>query len=618
MWANKETPFTGAPVGKRRKDTMADNETIVGIDLGTTNSEVSVIRDGQVEVLKEDGQPLLPSAVGLDPQGRLLVGYPARNQAVLAPQRTIRSIKRKMGEDVKVSLGDHEYSPQEVSAIILRTLKGRAEKQLGHPVSKAVITVPAFFNETQREATREAGELAELEVVRIINEPTAASLTYESQPEQMERLLVYDLGGGTFDVSLVQIERGVVEVLASHGDTHLGGDDFDQLLLDWVCDRFNEEQGVDLLQSHVAQSRLLQAVEEAKIRLSFEAVTRIEEEFIAEKEGKPLHLSIEVERHEYEALIEPLLVKTLDHLNHALSDAKLNARQIDKVILVGGASRTPIVHRLLQDRLGQPVHGEVDPDLCVAMGAAIQGGLISGVDVGPVLVDITPHTLGIRALGELMGFTSPYLFVPIIERNTPLPASRSEMFYTSVDKQEVAEISIYQGEEQDARHNELVGEFLLEGLAEVSQGNEILVRFDLDLDGILAVTATERDTGLEKGLTIENAISRFRREGREEARQRLDAVFHTAEATAGEPVEQGGAAAAIAERLPAELARVIEDAERLIARAQKAAPDAAPEDAEEMQVLIGRLRDAVQRPSKSEIQDAAAELDDMLFYLEGS
>src|SRR5437588_607894 len=297
-------------------------ETILGIDLGTTNSEVAIVRDGRPVVLPdEEGDPILPSVVGLDPQGRLLVGRAARNQFVLAPERTIRSIKRRMGEEITVKLGDQEYTPQEISAIILRTLKQRAEKALGQEVKKAVITVPAFFNEGQRAATREAGELAGLEVVRIINEPTAAVLTYDPHPTEMEQLLVYDLGGGTFDVSLAQVENGVVEIRASHGDTQLGGDDFDQLLLDYICDKF----------------------------------------------------------------------------------AKVQANQIDKVVLVGGATRTPLVHRLLEERLGRPVHSEIEPDPAVALGASVQGGLIAGIDVGPILVDITPHTLGIEALGELYG-----------------------------------------------------------------------------------------------------------------------------------------------------------------------------------------------------------------------
>ncbi len=279
-----------------------------------------------------------------------------------------------MGQEVTVTLGDQKYSPQEISAIILRTLKRRAEAALGHPVSKAVITVPAFFNDGQRQATRQAGELAGLEVVRIINEPTAAVLTYDPHPTEMERLLVYDLGGGTFDVSLAQVENGVVEIRASHGDTQLGGDDFDQLLLDYICDEFREEHGVDLRAAPGSKARVLRAAEDAKKRLSAEPVTWVEEEFIAEKDGRPLNLKMEVNRHDFEDLIRPLLMKTLTNLDQALTDGKVQAQQIDKVVLVGGATRTPLVHRLLEDRLGRPVHSEIEPDLAVALGASVQGG----------------------------------------------------------------------------------------------------------------------------------------------------------------------------------------------------------------------------------------------------
>ncbi len=384
-----------------------DSPTIIGIDLGTTNSEVAVIKDGRPIVLEADGEAILPSVVGLDGQGQLLVGNAARNQYVLAPERTIRSIKRKMGQEVTVDLGGKAYSPQEISAIILRTLKQRAEKALGHAVSKAVITVPAFFNDVQRQATRQAGELAGLEVVRIINEPTAAVLTYDPHPTELERLLVYDLGGGTFDVSVAQVENGVVEVMASHGDTQLGGDDFDQLLLDHICESFKSKHGIDLREAATSKARVLRAAEEAKKRLSFDPVTTVEEEFIVIKGGKSLNLVMEITRLDYEELIRPLLLKTLTCLDDALSDAMLQASQIDKVVLVGGATRTPLVRRLLEERLGRPVHCEIEPDLAVAMGAAVQGGLISGIDVGPILVDITPHTLGISALGELHGFSIP-------------------------------------------------------------------------------------------------------------------------------------------------------------------------------------------------------------------
>ena len=349
---------------------------------------------------------------------------------MLAPERTVKSIKRKMGQDVKVKLGDKEYRPQEISAMILRALRDRASQQLGTTVKKAVITVPAYFNDAQRQATREAGELAGLEVVRILNEPTAASLCYDPNQRDLRRMLVYDLGGGTFDVSIVQQQESVVEVLASHGDTQLGGDDFDDLLLKHVCDRFQQDHGVDLRANLVARSRVLKAAEAAKRTLSDHPFARLEEEFIAEKDGQALHLSMEISRIEYEDMIKPLIDRTMDCVQRALDDAHLTAAQIDKVVLVGGSTRTPLVSTMLEERLGQPAHQEVNPDLVVAMGAAIQAGIIAGENVGAVLVDITPHSLGIRCLDESMGFAFDFRFAPIIHRNTPLPALRSELFHT--------------------------------------------------------------------------------------------------------------------------------------------------------------------------------------------
>jgi molecular chaperone DnaK len=610
-------------------------ELIVGIDLGTTNSEVAVVEAGQPRVLAEDGDPILPSVVGLSEDGRLLVGHAARNQWVLAPERTVRSIKRKMGQDVKVPLGEGEYTPQEVSAMILRALKARAERELGGPVRKAVITVPAYFNDSQRQATREAGELAGLEVVRILNEPTAAALTYNPDQAASERILVYDLGGGTFDVSVVHTEGGVVEVLASHGDTQLGGDDFDQLLLDAVADDFLEMYEVDLRADRVSKARLLRAVEGAKKRLSDHAVTRVEEEFVAEKDGVPLHLSTEVTREEYEELIRPLIDRTMECVQQALDDAGLTAAQIDRVVLVGGSTRTPLIGQLLEERLGQPAHREVNPDLCVAMGAAIQGAIIAGQNVGAVLVDITPHSLGIKCLeyGNAFGARpNEFKFAPIIKRNTPLPASRSEVFCTVTDSQPTVEIDVYQGESPDVRRNHRVGRFLIEGLARVPAGNQLVVQLDLTLDGILKVSAREKATGLQKQITIENVMSRYAVAERANAQARLNRMWADLESLIpgepGVPGEPGdvsppeGAALPPALHVPQldpgprEGQRETVQARALLEKADRVRAKASPEDQGELDRLAERVRTAMTDRRWSDLQLACNDLSDVLFYLE--
>ena len=617
-------------------------DVIVGIDLGTTNSEIAVVENGQPRVLTEGGDPILPSVVGLADDGRLLVGAAARNQWVIAPDRTVKSIKRKMGQDVKVSLGGaDEFTPQEISAMILRTLKARAERELG-PVRKAVITVPAYFNDSQRQATREAGDLAGLEVVRILNEPTAAALTYNPDQSKAERILVYDLGGGTFDVSIVHTEGGVVEVLASHGDTQLGGDDFDELLLTAVADDFQEMYEVDLRADRVSRARLARAVEDAKKRLSDHAFTRLEEEFIAEKDGVPLHLSTEVERAEYEALVRPLLDRTMECVQLALDDARLTAAQIDRVVLVGGSTRTPLIGQLLEERLGQPAHREVDPDLCVALGAAVQGAIVAGQNVGSVLVDITPHSVGIKCLEYADEFglrANEHKFAPIIRRNSPLPASRSEAFATVSDNQPTVEIDVYQGENPDVRRNHRVGRLMIDGLARVAAGNQLVVQLDLTLDGILKVSAREKATGLVKQITIENALARYAVAERAGAQARLNRMWAEVESLA--PADRPDPAGPDSESEvsdspfaadsprdvtfsggptldagPREGQRETVQARALLEKADRLRGKAAAEDQEELDRLAGRVRDAITDRRWSDLQTASNDLSDVLFYLE--
>jgi molecular chaperone DnaK len=602
-------------------------DLIVGIDLGTTNSEVALVQEGQPNVFEEDGDPILPSFVGLSEDGRLLVGKAARNQWVLAPERTIKSIKRKMGQDIKVKLGEQEFRPQEISAMILRNLRDRASARLGSEVRKAVITVPAYFNDAQRQATREAGELAGLEVVRILNEPTAASLTYDPGHTELRRLLVYDLGGGTFDVSIVQSQQGVVEVLASHGDTQLGGDDFDDLLLKHVCDKFQEEHGTDLRANIVSKARVLKAAEAAKRHLSYHPFARIEEEFIAEKDGVALHLNVEVSRAEYQELIRPLLDRTMDCVQRALDDAHLTGSQIEKVVLVGGSTRTPLIGALLEERLGQPPHQEVNPDLCVAMGAAIQGAIIAGADVGAVLVDITPHSLGIKCLDEMFGYAFEHKFAAIIHRNTALPASRSEVFHTYRDGQTEVEIDVYQGESEDVRRNHRVGKFMVTGLAPVAAGNPIVVELDLNLDGMLKVSARERATGLQKEVVIENALARFEREERDDARERLERLWLDQDAESDEDDEDddqisetnGDVFEDVVPSLapgPREGQREAVQARALLEKAERLMERVQPDDRPELERLMGNVRTALTDRQWEKVTAACNALADTLFYLE--
>ncbi|MEF8748717.1 MAG: Hsp70 family protein [Candidatus Accumulibacter propinquus] len=482
--------------------------TIVGIDLGTTNSEVAIVRAGRVEVIPvAPGARILPSVVGLADDGSLLVGETARNQYALHPERSVRSIKRRMGEYTSVQMAGKDYSPQEISAMILRRLREIAEAHIGETVSKAVITVPAYFSDAQRQATREAGEIAGLEVVRIINEPTAAALAYENCHSGARKALVYDLGGGTFDVSVVNLESDVVEVLASHGNNHLGGDDFDQKVVGFALDHLQKVHQVDARQDPLAMARLQRAAEAAKITLSDQPYATLSEEYLLEKDGVPIHLSVEISRAQYEELIEPYVAETLDALHVALSGAGLAVANINEILLVGGATRTPLVQRRLEEELGMQPRAEVDPDLCVAMGAAIQAAVIAGAQAPTVLVDVTPYTFGTSALEYFMGEMYPYCYVPLIRKNTPIPVSRSEAFCTIFDGQSKVDINVYQGEDPDALNNIEIGRFTIEGLRDAPAGNPLITTFSLDVNGILQVTSREKETGLQHSITIDNAIN---------------------------------------------------------------------------------------------------------------
>jgi len=578
---------------------------IVGIDLGTTNSEIAVYRDGRPQVLADaDGRLILPSVVGLDQDGALLVGEAASNQYILHPERTVRSIKRLMGSDRKVSLGGRDYKPQDVSAMILRRLKEIAEERLGAPVRKAVITVPAFFSDAQRQATREAGEIAGLEVARIVNEPTAAALVYEAAQQQGKRVLVYDLGGGTFDVSVVRIEDGVVEVIASHGNNHLGGDDFDHKIVEHVLDHLKIEHGADVSEDPQAMARIHRAAESAKKHLSDHPFARIEEEYLAEVDGRPVHLALELARTDYEEMIGPFIEETLSAIHIALESAALTASQIEEILLVGGATRTPLIRNRLLEVFGRPARGEVDPDLCVAMGAAIQGAAIAGEKVSAVLVDVTPYTFGTSALGELGGSLYPYCFVPIIPKNTPIPVRKSEAFATVTDNQKVVEVRIFQGENENALENIQIGEFRVDDLADAPAGNIIILDLALDRDGILHVSAKEKATGLEQRITIDKAMSRYDEDEIEEARQHIDQLF-------GEATSET-APAADAEWSAAADPKIV----ALLAKARAKLDSAIAEDRAEIVDLIEAIEDSRASGGAAGLADAVSRLDDLLFYLE--
>ena len=469
---------------------------IIGIDLGTTNSCVAVMEGGEpVVIANSEGARTTPSVVGFTKTGDRLVGQVAKRQAITNPDNTVSSIKRQMGTDHKVTLNGKEYTPQQVSAMILQKLKADAEAYLGETVTEAVITVPAYFNDSQRQATKDAGTIAGLNVRRIINEPTAAALAYGVDKEDDQKIMVYDLGGGTFDVSIIEMGDGVTEVLATNGDTHLGGDDFDERIINWMADAFQTENGIDLRKDKMAAQRLKEAAEKAKIELSSAMSSQINLPFITADATGPKHLDMTLTRAKFNELTADLVDRTMTPVRKALQDAGLRPSDLKKVLMVGGSTRIPAVYDAVKKELNcEPFKG-INPDECVAVGAAIQGGVLNGEKKGLLLLDVTPLSLGIETLGGVC--------TKIIDRNTTIPTHKSQVFSTAADNQPSVEVNVLQGEREFARDNKSLGVFHLDGIAPAPRGvPQIEVTFDIDANGIVKVSAKDLGTGKEQNITI--------------------------------------------------------------------------------------------------------------------
>ncbi|MHA1741548.1 MAG: molecular chaperone DnaK [Candidatus Thorarchaeota archaeon] len=566
---------------------------IVGIDLGTTNSGIAYMEGGKPTMIPNaEGKRLTPSVVGITPQGEIVVGELAKRQAVSMPDRTVRSIKRKMGQNYRVKIGDKEYSPQEISAMILRKLKEDAEAYLGEKIEKAVITVPAYFNDSQRQATKDAGRIAGLDVVRIINEPTASALAYGLDKGQELKVLVYDLGGGTFDVSILDIGEDVYEVLATSGNTRLGGDDWDQRIIDWVVEEFKKDTGIDITKDLAAMQRIRDAAEQAKIELSTVQKTIINLPYITADESGPKHISLELTRAKFEQMTDDLVQATMGPIRRALADANLEAEDIDKILLVGGATRMPMIQRLIRDMFGKEGEKSINPDECVALGAAVQAGVLAGEVKDILLLDVTPLTLSIETLGGVA--------TPIIPRNTTIPTRKSQIFTTAADNQTVVEIHVVQGERPLAKDNMTLGRFQLVGIPPAPRGvPQIEVTFDIDANGIVKVSAKDKATGNEQSIVIKASTNLSEDE--------IQRMIQEAEKYAEEDAKRK---AQIEVKNNAD--NMIYQGEKLI----KDLGDKVPEDLKkEFEAKAKELRDAMEKDDYEKIKSGTDELQQVIFKI---